>query len=110
MQPREEVPLRQGPVVLAPTWQPLAGSLQLLARGTPHDAGHAVSIWPPGERETQQGEAPLHAGVKTTKPSQVGVLRGHLEGKLLQPLRKPPVEPLRVVLIAKGAAPSIGVA
>src|SRR5215510_1006255 len=102
MQPLEECPLRQVPVVLDPGCQPLAGSLELLARGTPYDAGHAVPIWPPSELEAQKGEAPLHAGVKTTKPSQVGFLWGHLEVELLQPVGKPPVEPLSVVLIAEG--------
>jgi hypothetical protein len=110
MQPREEVPLRPVPVVLDPGCQPLAGSLQLLACGTPHDAGHTVPIWPPEELEAQKGEAPLHAGVKTTKPSQVGFLWGHLEVEFLQPLGEHPIEPLSVVLIAEGADPVISLA
>src|SRR5215475_15235819 len=110
MQPLEECPLRQVPVFLNPGCQSLAGSLQLLARGTPHDAGHAVPIWSPEELEAQKGEAPLHAWVKTTEPSQVGLLWGHLEVECLQPLGKHPVEPLSVILIAEGAAPVIGIA
>jgi len=110
MQPREAVPLRQVPVVLHPGCQPWAGSVQLRARGTPHDAGHAVPIWPPQERAAQTGEAPLQAGVQPAQPAHVGFLQGPLEVHLLQPLRKPPGEPLRVVLIAAGAAPIIGVA
>jgi hypothetical protein len=66
--------------------------------------------WHPGEREAQQGEAPLHAGVKTTQPSPVGFLWGHLEVAFLAPLRKHPGESLSVVLRAKGADPIIGVA
>src|SRR5215831_15457677 len=110
MQPLEEVPLRQVPVFLNPGCQPLAGSLQLLARGTPHNAGYAMPIWPPEKLEAQNGEAPLHAGVKATKPSQVGFLWGHLEVEFLQPLGKHPVEPLSVILIAEGADPVIGIA
>jgi len=97
-------------VFLDPGCQPLAGGLELFARGTSHDAGDAMPIWPPGELEAQKGEAPLHAGVKTTKPSQVGFLWGHLEVEFLQPLREHPVEPLSVVLIAEGADPVIGIA
>lgn len=110
MQPLEAVPLRQVPALLAPGAQPLAGGLELCARGTPHDAGHAMPIWHPGAREAQKGAVPLHAGVQTTQPSQVGVLWGHLEAQFLSPLRKHPGAPLRVVLRAKGAAPSVGVA
>src|SRR5215475_5389578 len=110
MQPLEEGPLRQVSVFLDPGCQPLAGGLELFARGTSHDAGYAMLIWHPGELEAQKGEAPLHAGMKTTKPSQVGFLWGHLEVEFLQPLRKHPVESLSVVLIAKGADPIIGVA
>jgi hypothetical protein len=110
MQPLEEFPLRQVPVVFDPGCQPLAGGLQLRARGTPHDAGHAVPICLPSEREAQQGDAPLHAGVKTTQPSQMGFLGGNLEVEFLQPLGEHPVEPLSVVLIAEGADPVVGIA
>ena len=68
MQPLAAFPLRQVPVVLAPGCQPLTGGLELRARGTPHDAGHAVPIWHPGKLESQKGDAPLHARVKTTTP------------------------------------------
>jgi hypothetical protein len=110
MQPLEDVPLRQVPVGLHPGWQPLAGSVQLLACGTPHDAGHTVPSLPPEAREAQKGAAPLHAWVQTTHPSQVGFLWGHLEVALLQPLGEHPIEPLSVVLIADGAAPDISLA
>ena len=46
--------------------------------------------------------------MKTTPPSPVGVLGGHLEVALLPPLGEPPVAPLRVVLRAAGAAPVLG--
>ena len=110
MQPLEACLLRQVPVGLDPGCQPSAGRLQLLARGTPHDAGPAVPICLPSELEAQQGEAPLHAGVTTTQPSHVGLLWGHLEVAFLQPLSKHPVEPLSVVLRAEGAAPVLGIA
>ncbi len=110
MQPLEAVPLRHVSVFLDPGCQPLAGGVELFARGTSHDAGYAMPIWHPGEREAQKGEAPLPAGVKTTQPSHVGVLWGHLEVEFLSPLRKHPVESRSVVLIAKGADPIIGVA
>ena len=110
MQPLEAFPLRQVPVVLDPGCQPLAGGLQLRARGTPHDAGHAVPLCLPSEREAQKGEVPLHAGVKTTQPSQVGFLGGNLEGALRQPLGEPPGEPLCVRPRAEGADPVVGLA
>jgi hypothetical protein len=74
------------------------------------DAGHAVPLGHPGTRQAQQGDAPLHAGVNTTQPPQVGGLRGHLEVALLQPLGEHPGEALRVVLIAAGAHPVVGIA
>src|SRR5574341_977502 len=73
MQPLEECPLRQVPVVLDPHRQPLAGGLERLARGAPHDAWHAVPIWHPGQLEAQKGDALLHAGVKTTAPPTTAV-------------------------------------
>jgi len=108
MQPLEKCPLRQVPVVLDPGCQPLTGGVELRARGTPHDAGHAVPIWHPGTRASQQGEAPLHARVQTTQPPQVGCLWGTLEVALLQPLGEHPGEPRSVVLRAEGAHPVIG--
>ena len=74
MQPLAEGPLRQVPVVRAPGCQPLAGGWQLLARGTPHDAGHAVPLCLPSDLAAQQGKAPLHAGGKTTPPAPGGAL------------------------------------
>lgn len=110
MQPLDACPLRQVPVVLDPGCQPLAGGLQLRARGTPHDAGHAVPLCLPSAREAQQGDAPLHAGGNTTQPSHVGFLWGHLEVAFLQPLGEPPGEPRSVVLRAEGTAPGVAIA
>src|SRR5712691_11151646 len=59
MQTLEACPPRPVPVVLDPFREPLAGGVELLARGAPHDAGHTVPIWHPEARESQQGEAPL---------------------------------------------------
>lgn len=108
MQPLEECPLRQVPVVLDPHRQPLAGGLERLARGAPHDTWHAVPIWPPGQLEAQKGDALLHAGVKSTAPPQVGFLWGNLEIAFLQPLGEHSVKPLCVVLITAGADPVVG--
>src|SRR6266566_4384722 len=100
MQPLEEFPLQQVPVSLDPDRQPLAGGLELRARGAPHDAWHAVPIWHPGKLESPQGDALLHAGVKTTEPTQGGCLCCNLEVEFLQPLGEHPVEPLCVIPIA----------
>ena len=110
MQPLEACPLRQVPVVLDPPRQPLAGGLELLARGAPHDAWYAVPIWHPGTLEAQKGDALLHARVQSTEPPQVGFLWGTLEIALLQPLGEHPVKPLGVVLRAEGADPVVGIA
>jgi len=108
MQPLEACPLPQVPVSLAPDRQPLAGGLELLARGAPHDAWHAIPLWPPGKRASQQGDALLHAGVQTTAPPPGGFLCGTLEGALLQPLGEHPGEPLCVLPRAEGADPGVG--
>jgi hypothetical protein len=105
MQTLEACPPRQGPVWLAPGREPLARGVELLARGAPHDAWHAVPLWPPEERESQQGEAPLLARVQTTEPSQMGLLRCHLEVALLQPFGQPLAKPFRVLLQAEGTPP-----
>ena len=110
MQPLEAFSLQQVPVSLAPDRQPLAGGLELLARGAPHDAWHALPIWPPGKRASQKGDALLHAGGKTTAPTQGGLLCGNLEGALRQPLGEPPGEPLCVRPRAEGADPVVGLA
>src|SRR5712671_1631636 len=110
MQPLETCPPRQVPVVLDPDRQPLAGGLELRARGAPPDAWHAVPTWHPGTRASQQGEAWRHAGVQTTAPPQVGLLWGDLQVALLQPLGEPPGEPLCVVPIPEGADPVVGLA
>jgi hypothetical protein len=110
MQPLEAFPLRQVPVLFAPARQPLTGGVELLARGASHDAWHAVPLWHPGTRNAQQGDAPFHAGVNTTQPPQVGLLWGNLEVTFLPPLGEPPVASLRVVLLAAGAHPVVGLA
>src|SRR5438093_4695139 len=61
MQTLEACPPRQGPVWLAPCREPVAGGLELLTCRASHDAWHAVPIWHPEARTSQQGEAPLHA-------------------------------------------------
>ena len=110
MQPLEACPLRPVPVVRAPGCQPLTGGVELRARGTPPDAWCAGPIWPPGTRTSQTGAAPLPARVQTTQPPQVGLLWGHLEVALLQPLGEPPGEPRSGVLRAAGAHPVVGIA
>jgi len=82
MQTLEEFPPRQVPVLLNPFREPLAGGLELLARGASPDAWHAVPIWHPAELESQKGEAPLRAWVKTAEPVQMRLLRRHLEVEL----------------------------
>ncbi len=74
MQTLEACPPRQGPGLLAPGHEPLARGVELRARGAPHDAWHAVPLWPPAARASQQGEAPLRARVNTTAPSPMGLL------------------------------------
>jgi hypothetical protein len=87
MQTLEEFPPRQVPVLLDPFREPLAGGVELLTCSASHDVWHAVPIWHPEELESQKGAAPPLAWVKTAEPSQMGLLRGHLEVAFLQPLR-----------------------
>ena len=94
-------------MVLDPGCQPLAGGWELLARGTPHDAGHAVPIWHPSEREAQKGEAPLLARVKTAAPTQMGFLWCHLEVACRQPFGQHSKKPFRLLLQAEGTPPGI---
>src|SRR5262245_1048168 len=82
MQPLEECPPRQMPVLLNPFREPLAGGLELLTCGASQDAWHAVPLWHPAARESQKGEAPLRAWVKTAEPVQMRLLRRHLESAL----------------------------
>ena len=110
MQTLEACPPRQVPGWLDPCREPLTGGWELLACGAPHDAGHAVPIWHPDERESQQGEAPLRAGVTTAASSQMGLLRRHLEVALLQPGGPHPKKPCRVLLPAEGPHPVIRLA
>ena len=107
MQPLAEVPLRQVPVVLEPGCPPLAGSLPLLACGTPHDAGHTGPSWPPEARASPKGEAPRLAWMKTAEPSQMGLLRRYLKMEFCQPLGPHPTAPFRVRLEAEGPHPVI---
>ena len=110
MQTLEACPPRQVPGWLDPCREPLTGGWELLACGAPHDAGHAVPIWHPDERESQQGEAPLRAGVTTAASSPMGLLRRHLEVALLQPGGPHPKKPFRVLLQAEGTHPVIRIA
>src|SRR5215813_13525552 len=90
MQPLEELPPRQVPVLLDPFRESLTGGLELLAGGASHDAGHAVPIWCPEKLESQKGEAPLLARVKTAEPAQMGLLWSHLEVEFRQPFGQHP--------------------
>ena len=78
----EEFPPRQVPVLLNPFREPLASGLELLTCGASQDAWHAVPIWHPEELESQKGEAPLRAWVKTAEPAQMRLLRCHLKVEL----------------------------
>jgi hypothetical protein len=109
MQPLEECPPRQGPVWLHPFREPVAGAVELLTGGASPAAGHAVPLWPPEERASQQGDAPLRAGVHTAAPVQMRLLRRHLEVALRSPLREPPQKPFRVLLPAEGTHPGLGI-
>src|SRR3989442_141542 len=71
IQTLEECPPRQMPVLFDPFREPLASGLELLACGAPHDARHTVPIWCPEKLESQKGEAPLLAWVKTAEPAQM---------------------------------------
>src|SRR6266446_539898 len=73
------------PVLFDPFREPLASGLELLACGAPHDARHTVPIWCPEKLESQKGEAPLRAWVKTAEPAQMGFLWCHLEVEFRQP-------------------------
>src|SRR5437660_9262740 len=107
MQTLEACPPRQVPVLFDPFRESLASSLELLAGGAPHDAGHTVPIWCPDKLESQKGEAPLLAWVKTAEPAQMGFLWCHLEVKFCQPLGQHPKQPFRVLLPAEGTHPVI---
>ena len=109
-QPPVECTPRQGPVLLVPCREPLAGGLELLACCPPFDARPPLPIWPPAARESQTGQAPLHARVKAAEPQEAGLLWGHLEVELRYPLREHAIEAFGVVLLAEGAHPVIGVA
>src|SRR5262245_56202998 len=107
MQTLEEFPPRQVPVLLDPFREPLAGGLELLAGGASHDAGHAVPIWCPEKLESQKGEAPLLARVKTAEPAQMGFLWSHLEVEFRQPFGQHSKKPFCILLQAEGAHPVI---
>jgi hypothetical protein len=62
-------------MLLDPFRAPSTGAVELLACRAPDDAWHSVALWPPGNRESQNAEAAVPAGVKTTAPPQPGVLR-----------------------------------
>ena len=110
MQTLEACPPRQVPVLLDPFREPLAGGVELLTCRASHDAGHAVPIWHPAERTSQQGEAPLRAGVKTAASAQMGLLRRHLAVEFPQPFGQHPKKPFRVLLHAEGTHPVIRIA
>src|SRR6266700_2967547 len=110
IQTLEECPPRQMPVLFHPFREPLASGLELLACGAPHDARHTVPIWCPEKLESQKGEAPLLAWVKTAEPAQMGFLGCHLEVEFRQPLGQHPKKPFRVLLQAEGTHPVIGIA
>src|SRR5215471_3370385 len=107
MQTLEELPPRQVPVLLDPFRESLTGGLELLAGGTSHDAGHAVPIWCPEKLESQKGEAPLLARVKTAEPAQMGFLWCHLKVEFRQPFGQHPKKPFCVLLQAEGTHPVI---
>src|SRR5919197_927707 len=109
MQTLEERPPRQVPVLLDPFREPLASGLELLACRAPPDAGHAVPIWCPEPLESQKGETPLRARVKTAEPVQMGFLWSHLEVEFRQPFGQLPKKPFRVLLIAEGTHPVISI-
>jgi hypothetical protein len=100
---------RQVPVRCAPCRPPSARRLERLARGAPLDTWDAVALWPPGARDSQQGQAPPHAGREPTATPAVGRVGGDLEGALGHPLWELPVQPCRLVLLPEGAAPLLGV-
>jgi hypothetical protein len=105
MQTLEEFPPRQVPVLLDPFRESLTGGLELLTCGAPQDAGHAVPIWHPEELQSQKGEAPLLARVKTAEPLQMRLLRRYLKMEFSQPFGQHPKEPFRVLLKAEGTHP-----
>jgi hypothetical protein len=109
IQTLEEFPPRQVPVLLDPFRESLAGGVELLTCSASHDAWHAVPIWQPEELKAQKGEAPLRAWVKTAEPSQMGLLRGHLEVEFAQPFGQHPKKPFRILLQAEGTHPVIGI-
>src|SRR5512145_672559 len=107
MQTLEACPPRQMPVLFDPFRESLASGVELLARGAPHAAGHAVPIWCPGKLESQKGAAPLRARVKTAAPAQMGFLWCHLAGAFRQPFGQHPKKPFGVLLQAEGTPPVI---
>src|SRR3546814_9579063 len=49
---------RQVPVLCQPFRDPLACRMPLLTRRAPRDARHTLSLWGPGTRAAQTGDAP----------------------------------------------------
>ena len=99
---------RQMPMWCAPCRHPPAGGLALLACRAACDARHAVTIWPPGPLASPQRDAPPSTGVETTASQAVGLVWRHLQGAFLPPFGPHPIQPFRLVSIAKGADPVIG--
>ena len=64
---------RQVPGLVDPCRYPSARRLELLARGAALDTRHAVAIWPPRPRASQQRDAPPQAGLDTTAAQAGGV-------------------------------------
>src|SRR5919109_2819125 len=110
MQPLEELPPRQVPVLFNPCHAPLACRLELLTRGAPGDALHALPLWGPGKLDAQKGAAPPPTGMTPAAPQQMGLLRGHLAVEFLPSLRPHPGKPCGVVRVAEGADPVVRVA
>jgi hypothetical protein len=80
------------------------------AGGAPPDAGHAVPLWSPEARASQQGAAPLLARRTTAAPLPMRLLRCDLEVAFSQPFGQPPQAPFRVLLQAEGPHPVSGIA
>jgi hypothetical protein len=75
------------PVLFDPCRDPSTCRVELLARRASLDARHALTIWHPDELESQEREAPPHAGMETTEAQEVRFVRGDLKVESLQPGR-----------------------
>ena|SRR5215831_2589948 len=107
MQTLAAFPPRQGPRLFDPCREALASGWELLAGGAPQDAGHAVPLWHPEARASQQGAAPLRAWVQTAAPVPLRLLRRYLKMEFSQPFGQHPKKPFRLLLQAAGTPPGI---